>query len=381
MFQAFYNGLAGMNASSKALDIVSDNVSNMQTPGFKAKDVFMQNVGTPKKGLGSQVSDVQQRYTQGEVSQTANSTDLFIDGRGLFVLQGEDNRYYTRAGMVRMNEDNILVDKLSGFEIIAFDENDQLGRIDISDKLSIPAVPTTEISLRGELSVDDGQAEIEQIGYVASDGSYRYLSTIVKRIDDSEKWNVSVLDSRENEVGSGELSFESNGTLKAGANKVTVVLSEQQNISVSFGEAGSLTGVILGQPGQVSSFKVDSTDGSTESPYNDIRIDDKGKITLTYGNGDEKALGKLALAKVENYQNFTTHSGHLLVSSEETPELVKIGEGIDAKLISGAIELSNVDLAKEFGDMMVIQRSYQASSRVMTVANQLAEQLYGGTGS
>ena len=87
------------------------------------------------------------------------------------------------------------------------------------------------------------------------------------------------------------------------------------------------------------------------------------------------------MAKVENYQNFTTHSGHLLVSSEETPELVKIGEGIDAKLISGAIELSNVDLAKEFGDMMVIQRSYQASSRVMTVANQLAEQLYGGTGS
>ncbi|AXN30744.1 flagellar hook-basal body complex protein [Vibrio coralliilyticus] len=381
MFQAFYNGLAGMNASSKALDIVSDNVSNMQTPGFKAKDVFMQNVDTPTKGLGSQVSDVQQRYTQGEVSQTANPTDLFIDGRGLFALQDDDSRYYTRAGMVRMNEDNILVDKLSGFEIIAFDENDQLGKIDISDKLSIPAVPTTEISLRGEMSVDDGQAKIEQIGYVASDGSYRYLSAIVKRIDDSEKWTVSVLDDRENEVGTGEISFESNGTLKTGANKVMVALSEQQNISVSFGEAGSLSGVILGQPGQVSSLKVDSTDGSTESPYNDIRIDDKGKITLTYGNGDEKALGKLALAKVENYQKFTTHSGHLLVNSEETPELVKIGEGIDAKLISGAIELSNVDLAKEFGDMMVIQRSYQASSRVMTVANQLAEQLYGGSGS
>ncbi|MGY3686812.1 flagellar hook-basal body complex protein [Vibrio coralliilyticus] len=381
MFQAFYNGLAGMNASSKALDIVSDNVSNMQTPGFKAKDVFMQNVDTPTKGLGSQVSDVQQRYTQGEVSQTANSTDLFIDGRGLFALQDDDSRYYTRAGMVRMNEDNILVDKLSGFEIIAFDENGQLGKIDISDKLSIPAVPTTEISLRGEMSVDDGQAKIEQIGYVASDGSYRYLSAIVKRIDDSEKWTVSVLDDRENEVGTGEISFESNGTLKTGANKVTVALSDQQNISVSFGEAGSLSGVILGQPGQVSSLKVDSTDGSTESPYNDIRIDDKGKITLTYGNGDEKALGKLALAKVENYQKFTTHSGHLLVNSEEAPELVKIGEGIDAKLISGAIELSNVDLAKEFGDMMVIQRSYQASSRVMTVANQLAEQLYGGSGS
>ncbi|NOJ23557.1 flagellar hook-basal body complex protein [Vibrio coralliilyticus] len=381
MFQAFYNGLAGMNASSKALDIVSDNVSNMQTPGFKAKDVFMQNVDTPTKGLGSQVSDVQQRYTQGEVSQTANPTDLFIDGRGLFALQDDDSRYYTRAGMVRMNEDNILVDKLSGFEIIAFDENDQLGKIDISDKLSVPAVPTTEISLRGEMSVDDGQAKIEQIGYVASDGSYRYLSAIVKRIDDSEKWTVSVLDDRENEVGTGEISFESNGTLKTGANKVMVALSEQQNISVSFGEAGSLSGVILGQPGQVSSLKVDSTDGSTESPYNDIRIDDKGKITLTYGNGDEKALGKLALAKVENYQKFTTHSGHLLVNSEETPELVKIGEGIDAKLISGAIELSNVDLAKEFGDMMVIQRSYQASSRVMTVANQLAEQLYGGSGS
>ncbi|MEZ9245310.1 flagellar hook-basal body complex protein [Vibrio lentus] len=380
MFQAFYNGLSGMNASSKALDIVSDNVSNMQTPGFKAKDVFMQNVDTPTKGLGSQVSDVLQRYTQGEVSQTANPTDLFIDGRGLFALQDEDNRYFTRAGLLRMNDDNVLVDKLSGFEIIAFGNDDQLGKVDISDKLSISAVPTTEISLRGEVSIDDGEAAIEKMGYVAKDGSYRYLNAIAKRIDDSEKWEVSIIDSRDNEVGSGEISFESNGTLKAGSNKVALVLSDEQSITLSFGEAGSLSGVILGQPGQSSSIKMVSENGKTESPYNDILIDEKGKITLTYGNGEEKTIGNLALAKVGSYEKFTTHSGHLLVCTEEVPSLVKIGEGIDANLVSGALELSNVDLAREFGDMMVIQRSYQASSRVMTVANQLVEQLYGGSG-
>ncbi len=65
---------------------------------------------------------------------------------------------------------------------------------------------------------------------------------------------------------------------------------------------------------------------------------------------------------------------------KEKPEIMHIGRGVDASLISGALELSNVDLAQEFGDMMVIQRSYQASSRVMSVSNQLLEQLYNSTG-
>ncbi|MCG7489142.1 flagellar basal-body rod protein FlgF [Vibrio sp. Of14-4] len=380
MFQAFYNGLSGMNSSSKALDVVSDNVSNMQTPGFKAKDVFMQSVETRSKGLGSQISEIHQRYNQGEISQTGNSTDLFIDGRGLFALQHGDERYYTRAGMMRFNEENILVDKQSGFEVIAFDHSDQIGVIDASDKLSIPAVPTTEIKLRGELSVDEGTASLEEIGYVADNGSYQYLNAKISRVGDSESWTVSILDGRNNEVGTGEINFESNGTLKSGSTTISIGLPNEQLISLSFGEPGSLSGVILGQPGQASSLKVDTVDGSTESPYSEVRIGERGEITLIYGNGDESDLGTLALAKVTNYELFKTHKGHLLSRTQGTPDLVKIGEGLDAKLIGGAIELSNVDLAREFGDMMVIQRSYQASSRVMTVANQLVEQLYGGSG-
>ncbi|KAB0470285.1 flagellar hook-basal body complex protein [Vibrio chagasii] len=380
MFQAFYNGLSGMNASSKALDIVSDNVSNMQTPGFKAKDVFMQNVETPSKGLGSQVSSVQQRYTQGEVSQTSNPTDLFIDGRGLFTLQDGDDQYYTRAGIIRLNDDNVLVDKLSGLQIVAFGESGQLGKVDISNRLSIPAVPTTSISLRGEISVDKGEATLEQIGYVSSDGSFQFLKAMVSRIDDSNEWEVSILDARDNQVGYGVVSFGANGTLQAGATEVLCTISEKQSIKFSFGDAGSLAGVILAQSSQPSSLKISDADGSTESPYNDISIDEKGNISLTYGNGAVEKLATIALAKVENYNHFINYSGHLLTCSEEAPSLLKIGEGIDASLVSGAIELSNVDLAKEFGDMMVIQRSYQASSRVMTVANQLVEQLYGGSG-
>ncbi|CAH7136294.1 Flagellar basal body protein [Vibrio chagasii] len=380
MFQAFYNGLSGMNASSKALDIVSDNVSNMQTPGFKAKDVFMQNVETPSKGLGSQVSSVQQRYTQGEVSQTSNPTDLFIDGRGLFTLQDGDDQYYTRAGIIRLNDDNVLVDKLSGLQIVAFGESGQLGKVDISNKLSIPAVPTTSISLRGEISVDKGEATLEQIGYVSSDGSFQFLKAMVSRIDDSNEWEVSILDARDNQVGYGVVSFGANGTLQAGATEVLCTISEKQSIKFSFGDAGSLAGVILAQSSQPSSLKISDADGSTESPYNDISIDEKGNISLTYGNGTVEKLATIALAKVENYNHFINYSGHLLTCREEAPSLLKIGEGIDASLVSGAIELSNVDLAKEFGDMMVIQRSYQASSRVMTVANQLVEQLYGGSG-
>lgn len=379
MFQSFYNGLSGMQTSSKALDIVSDNVANMQTPGFKANDVFMASVNGGGKGLGSQVADVGYRYTNGEVAQTGNSTDAYLDGRALFVLKSDGEYYYTRAGMFTLNENNVLVDRMSGYEVVGVDDKGNLGPIMVGDNKSIPAVASTTVSIRGEITKKDGTVELEKIGYIASDGSYQQLTVSLELDEGTEAWKVSVTDSEGNEVGTGSLEFDLGGTLKVGKNEVEAALGDGQVITMSFGEAGSLAGVTLRDENEESALELDEVDGSAESPFSDIGIGNDGTVTLYYGNGETREIGALGVAKVENYSAFSVKEGHLL-QSQKTPEILHVGRGIDANIIAGAVELSNVDLAQEFGDMMVIQRSYQASSRVMSISNQLIEQLYNSTG-
>ncbi|WP_330959718.1 flagellar hook-basal body complex protein [Photobacterium sp. 53610] len=380
MFQSFYNGLSGMQTSSKALDIVSDNVANMQTPGFKAKDVFMTSVHGGGKGLGSQVAESGHRYTNGEVAQTGNNTDVFLDGRALFALKDGGNYYYTRAGMFTLNDQGVLVDRLSGFEVVGIDDAGRLSPIQVGSNDVIPAVPSTSVSIKGEISTKDTSVELEKIHYVASDGSHQQLSVSLEYDEASESWAVSVKDSDGNEVGTGSLEFDLGGTLKVGKNEVSATLEDGQALKIKFGEAGSLAGVTLRNENEESSLSLDAVDGSGESPFSDISLTNEGRVVLQYGNGEQREIGTIGVAKVENYSHFRVKEGHLL-ETQEKPEILQIGRGLDANLIAGAIELSNVDLAQEFGDMMVIQRSYQASSRVMSVSNQLIEQLYNSTGS
>ncbi|MBE1277711.1 flagellar hook-basal body complex protein [Enterovibrio baiacu] len=379
MFQSFYNGLSGMKTSSEALDIVSDNVANMQTPGFKSKEVFFSNVESGDKGLGARVASESVKYTDGEVSQTGNVTDLYLDGRAMFVLRDGTNQYYTRAGTFTLNDDNVLVDRLSGYEVAGIDNRGAITDIKIGDKAAIAAVASTEATLTGEISTKDPNVSLEGMGYFDSEGEYKELSTFLEYNADDETWGVSITDIDGNEVGQGTLEFDLAGTLTVGSNEVVATLEGGQLITVSFGEPGSLTGLTLREENETSTLELTEIDGSAESPYTELRFEDDGNVVLIYGNGDEASIGRVAVAKVDNFDDFSVKDGHLLVA-EKKPEITAIGRGVDASIISGSLELSNVDLAEEFGDMMVIQRTYQASSRVMTVSNQLLEQLYNSTG-
>ncbi len=156
MFQAFYNGLSGLMSFSKGLDQISNNVANMNTPGFKAKDVFYKSIGND---CGTSVSGDFLRGKQGDIRQTGNATDLAINGNGYFVLKDGSNKYYTRAGQFTFNENNVLVDMSTGFSVSGIDSKGNLTDINISNKRFLPPKATTEIELKGNISAD-GQSHI-----------------------------------------------------------------------------------------------------------------------------------------------------------------------------------------------------------------------------
>jgi len=378
MFQSFYNGLSGMFTSSKALDVLSDNIANMQTPGFKAKDSFATNLSANGKGVGSSISDIREDFSQGEVSQTGNKTDLFIDGRALFVLKNGDEFLYTRAGALAFNIDDVLVDKLSGFEVVGINENGSISNISLDGIKSIPYESTTNIVINGELTKNDDRVDVENITYIDLKGKNKKLNIVVHLEEDI--WKVEVTGDKGNKIGDGIIEFDLGGSLKPGKEKISVNTTDGQSIEINFGQNGSRFGTRLLLAGASSSLQVKDVDGHQDIPFKDISIDEKGVVKLEYANGNKKDIASIGFVTVDNYELFEVKTGHLLTSKKGIPDVKTIGDGVEAKIISGSLELSNVDLAQEFGDMMVIQRSYQASSRVMTISNQLIEQLYNSTG-
>src|SRR3989338_4305570 len=115
MLQAFFNGLSGLFAFSKGLDNVSNNVSNMNTPGFRGSDTFYRSVsGQDVQGLGAGETGTEFRTKPGDPRQTGSLTDLAISGAGYFVLRdGSDEVFYTRSGQFQINADGYLVDRKS----------------------------------------------------------------------------------------------------------------------------------------------------------------------------------------------------------------------------------------------------------------------------
>ena len=141
MFQALFNSLSGLFSFSRSLNTVSNNVSNMNTPGFRGSDSFFSNV---EGGYGTRIAGEDMRTQAGDLRQSGNPTDIADDGAGYFVLRDSSGElYYTRAGQFRFNEQSLLVDSVNGYEVMAMDASGNLVTLDLDEYRTIPAVATT----------------------------------------------------------------------------------------------------------------------------------------------------------------------------------------------------------------------------------------------
>src|SRR5690349_9347817 len=129
-----YISLTGLLTFSKALDAVSDNVANLNTPGFKAGDLFFNSLQAPEgfggfgddgdiPGSGAAVTGASRRFAQGELRETGTATHLAIDGAGFFVLSGEDGLVLTRAGQFEFDTEGRLVDPSSKRVVQGIDDS------------------------------------------------------------------------------------------------------------------------------------------------------------------------------------------------------------------------------------------------------------------
>lgn len=388
IMQALYNSVSGLFGFSQSLDTISNNISNMNTPGFRGSDSFFENVmdddGTKIAGTGTDTS-------QGQIEQTSTSTDVAIQGQGLFILKdAQGNLYYTRSGQFEFNSSGQLIDSVNKYLVQGYSPTGSFGNIDISSLQTLPAAATTTVNMSGNIYSSSSPDTISNITIYDAQGTAHTLTMTLKTASSSTTptttgsttWDVTLTDSSGATLGSGQVSFDQTGAPEAGANQVTMTANlggKSQSVVFNFGTPGSLSGA-TGISGVTTSLAAKVQDGHGVVGISSESFDTNGILQLTYADGSTHAGPQLALASFPDESSLQEIQGNLyLPPQNQNAQIGRPGSDIFGKIDGSSLEMSNVDLTQELADMIVLQRGYQASSRVMTVSSDMLQQLYDST--
>ena len=387
IMQALYNSVSGLFGFSQNLNTISNNISNMNTPGFRGSNSFFENVidddGTKIDGTGADTS-------QGQIEQTSTSTDVAIQGEGLFILKDpQGNLYYTRSGQFELNSDGQLIDSVNKYLVQGYSPTGSFGNIDISSLKTLPAVATATVNMVGNIVTTSSPDTINNITVYDAQGTAHTLtmtltkaSSTIPSTPGSTSWDVNITDSAGGTLGSGQVTFDQTGSPEAGANQVTMTANlcgKSQSVVFNFGTPGSLSGA-TGISGEPTSLAAKVQDGHGVVGISSESFDTNGILQLTYADGSTHAGPQLALASFQDENSLKEIQGNLyLPPQNQTAQIGRPGTDIFGKIDGSSLEMSNVDLTKELADMIVLQRGYQASSRVMTVSSDMLQQLYDST--
>ena len=415
MLGTIYVGMAGMNAYSKGLDVISNNVANLNTTGYKAgvasfaEVVYRNGAGAMRgssgatiTGAGVHVNAEQQNFRQGEMRQTNNSLDAALDGNGFFVFDRDGQRYYSRAGQFEFDKDGFLTDRISGARVMVSTESNSLGSLQIDPFRVFQPRATSEVKLAGNLArTGNSTFDLSNVTVMDSSGAKQTLKVRFVRADDPSNtqagddtgtgddpettppaltWKVEVLDSDNKVLGSGTLVFNSDGT-PASTNTAINATVKPKNLpefsfALNFGEAGSYAGVTSLLSNSTSSVQVLKQDGLEMGTLAGMTFDERGNLEVTYSNQEKKKIGRLVLARFDSSGDLTSVGDGLYITQQGRAPQLACGMDFGLGRVSGGnLELSNVELTEQFADLIIIQRGYQASSQMTSVANEMLQQL------
>ena len=395
MLTSLYTALAGMNAYSRGLELISNNVANLNTPGFKVSDPLFReivyqhlaaaagNQGSVPGGAGVEVGSTAMSFRQGELRDTGNALDAAIDGNGFFVLDQDGHERFTRAGQFQFNEDGVLVERSSGAKVWVSTQNSALGFFDIDDHRTYPPKATSEVTIVGTLARGGTTLSYELPNVTVFDSagtSIPLKARLTRDAEDFLKWTVEVLDSQNEVVGSGEIKFAENGTPVEDAARVTVAVDatdvDDFDVVFDFGTAGSFAGVTSPAASTSSQLQVLRQDGLAAGSLTSTEFGDRGQLKLTYSNGKTDLVATLMLAQFDAPEQLQA-LGHGMFAAPEGATR-RLGSGLSeglGRIVGGRLEMSNVELTQQFTDLIIMQRGYQASSQISSVANELIQAL------
>lgn len=400
MLDSVYVGLSGLSTYSAGLRTISNNVANLNSTGYKGdslqfSDLFYKMSMTVNgesseqyyaQGTGVGIRSERVDFADGELRTSTSTTDVGLAGQGMFILKRDGQYFYTRSGNFEFDTAGYLVDVGSKARVQGLGGSGDLQDINIQAQRFSPAKPTAEIKLSGQFSQGDtsGQTLGSVPLYDAAGGVTQATIKMVPGDTTTRSWKVTVSIPSGTLVSDQEIRFNGDTTPATGFNTVTFSYTPTggslQTVTLNFGTPNAFDGVLFFSSTAATvtdnQVKVSSQDGKPVGALQKTAFDSKGLLNLTYSNGNTATGGRLALAWFNDLDALARADQARFINASN--QKVTIGGAGDTGFgsISGSkLEASNVDLAKEFSELIIIQRGYQTSSQIVQAANEMAQQL------
>ncbi len=426
MLKSLFTAVSGLNTTSLAMGVIGNNISNVNTVGFKSSrydfaDLLYSSIGKVNIGGGVRLSSTIPNLIQGSIITTGKSTDLAIDGDGFFIVNNGEGNYYTRAGSFILDKDGYLVTpegyRLQGWKINEDGTiNSVLGNISLSDAVC-EARASSNINLKVNLNADAEAPSNGSWWTSYTPGStlsssppsdaYNYSTTITVYDSLGKDHAVSVYFAKDPTTpntwtahyvytnadgdlvyaGSQTLNFNPNGSLRDDNDNSGISFdfgggADTQTIAFNYGTGTDEESGATGLDGSTQFSLPFSTnflgqDGYPAGSLTDISVDANGVIYGLFSNGQTKKLYQIALAKFISPYNLAKIGDNLYAQtgSSGQPVIGTPNTGGRGRILSGSLEMSNVDLATSFTNMILIQRAFQANARVITTSDQMLTEL------
>lgn len=432
IINGLFSGRTGIASHGAAIAVVGDNISNANTTGYKSARSEFEDIvaGGQASGIvvgsGSQLSSVSTIFQQGTLEFSGRSLDLAVDGNGFFVVQQDAQRFYTRAGNFKVDNEGFIINQ-NGLKVLGYPSGGTGGLEKINiNAISQDSVATTTSGITGNLNAaadDDGLAwptiPVNAGAGVPPNPTYADInamseySTVVDVFDTlgakhqisiffdktaSNTWEARAYAPSEDLTGAPVVTGEPRQLTTAGGNAISGTFtlefdSAGQLITASSNEAldlvipwnnGSNAAQTVSidlanftQYASASNVTAITQDGKGIGAVGNVNISKDGSIFALLSNGQAAIIGTMGLANFSNPEGLVRIGGTLLQQSPDSGEPVigKPRSGTFGAVQSGSLELSTVDIANEFVKLITLQRGFQANSRIINTINSLLNEI------
>ena len=408
MFGSLSTALSALSATSSAIDVVGNNLANLNTTGFKQNTVsFFEMMNTAGfNGLGeSQIGFgvgrplTFRQFSQGSIQNTSGALDVAIQGDGFLMVRNSLNAtLYTRGGNLQVDKSGALLSP-TGEKVLGWTQSAGVlqtsgppGEITLPIGALKPPVPTTSFSVDLNLNAAATAGPppttfSTSLEVFDSLGASHIVTVGFTKTSNPNEWSYSISVPNADVTSpvtpvTGTLNFDSSGTLTNPpatgpfpALPITGLTNGAADLSVNWNIYNGQTARMT-QYSQPSAVSANTQDGSPTAQLTKVSIGDGGTLLAQYSNGVQTIFGQLAMATIRNPNSLIAvgNNNFQLGARSADPAVGAPGTGGRGSISGGAIENSNVDIAREFTNLIILQRSYQANAKTVTTVDELSQE-------
>ncbi|MEW5686306.1 MAG: flagellar hook protein FlgE [Pseudomonadota bacterium] len=406
---ALLSGVSGLIANSSALAAISDNIANVNTVAYKRNQVNFANVVTAQAVKGRYSAGGVQGITrqfvsqQGLIQASGSSTDLAISGDGFFVattkganLLPSDERVFTRQGSFSVDADGYLKNdaglylqgwprQSNGTYNVNPSQLTNLQSINVKN-LGAAVTPTTQLGISANIDKVNATAPTPIDVDIVDAAGGRHTVRMTFTQTSVNNWNLSVAtvptatDATFAPANPIPVTFNTDGTINTVGGVAADAFSlattwnatlglPAQNIAVDFSK--------LTQYDDTSTVNSIINNGAGVGNIVAIEVSEDGIVSAIYDNSQIRDVAKIAVATFPNSDGLAQASGNSYRSTLTAGVMTikEAGVGGAGRISPSSLEASTVDLSSEFTGLIQTQKAYSASSRIITTADQMLEEL------